>query len=255
MNFERKTARLYDQDFYLREAQTRVVRIEQDSIEFEATVAYPEGGGQEADHGVIRLEDGTSLRFDWAKKIYTRPAALPEFPGLQVDGIILHRIVEADRPLLGAVRPGMAATVDIDIERRARLSLSHTASHLLYLGVGRIRPDAIPGTIGCHIKPDGARFDFAVERRFEPDELLAIEAAANGYVERDAAITVSAHDAVPDARLWHCEGKTIPCGGTHIARAAPIGPLQIKRRGLGAGKERISCVFPQALPQTDLYHA
>jgi alanyl-tRNA synthetase len=254
MNFERKTIRLYYQDFLLREAQTRVVRVEKDVIEFEATVAYPEGGGQESDHGVIRFEDGTTLRFDGAKKLYTHSAGLSEFPGLQVDGVIQHMIVEEDQPRLSRIERGMSAIVSIDVDRRARLALSHTASHLLYLGIGQFRPDAIKWTIGCHIKTDGARFDFSVETRFSADELLSIEQAANEYVHRNASVTVSAHQQVPDARLWHCEGHVIPCGGIHIAQAALIGPLQIRRRGLGVGKERISCVFPQAQIQLDGYH-
>ena len=254
MNFSRKTHRLYYQDFFLCQASTRIVRVEKDSIELDSTVAYPEGGGQESDHGVIRLENGRILRFAGAKKIYTRLAGLSEFPGLQVDGVIQHLIVEEDRPLLDGLESGMSAIVNIDVERRARLALSHTASHLLYLGIGKIRPDAIDSTIGCHIKTDGARFDFSMETRFSVEDLLSIEQCANDYVQRNASITVSAHPQVPDARLWHCEAAVIPCGGIHISQAAPIGLLQVRRRGLGAGKERISCIFPQAQLQLDSYH-
>lgn len=196
-----------------------------------------------------------TLRFDDAKKVYTRLAGLSDFPGLYVDGVIKHVIVDEDRPLLSRVEEGMPAIVSIDISRRAGLAVSHTASHLLYLGIGKVRPDAVESTIGCHIKSNGARFDFLVETRFSADELLAIEQVANEYVQRNSSITVSAHPLVPDARLWHCEGNTIPCGGIHIAKAAPIGPLQVRRRGLGTGKERISCAFPQAVLQLGLYHA
>lgn len=255
MIFSRKTHQLYYQDFFLRQATAQIVHIEKDSIELDSTVAYPEGGGQESDHGIIRLDNGRVLRFDGAKKIYTRLAGLSEFPGLQVDGVIQHLIVEEDRPLLGGLEPGMSAIVNIDVERRARLALSHTASHLLYLGIGKIRPDAIDSTIGCHIKTDGARFDFSIETRFSVEDLLSIEQCANGYVQRNAAITVSAHPKVPGARLWHCEAEVIPCGGIHITQTAPIGLLQVRRRGLGAGKERISCVFPQAQFQLGKYHA
>ncbi len=254
MTFKRKTNRLYYQDFHLSEAKARVVRVEKDSIELDATVAYPEGGGQEADHGVIRLESGAALRFNDAKKIYTRLAALSDFPGLYVDGVIQHVIAEEDRQLLSLIEPGMLAIVSIDVKRRAGLALSHTASHLLYLGIEEVRPDAIESTIGCHIKTDGARFDFMVETRFSTDELLAIEQVANGYVHRNASITVSAHQLVPDARLWHCEGHVIPCGGIHITQASVVGPLQVRRRGLGTGKERISCTFPQALLKLEDYH-
>jgi alanyl-tRNA synthetase len=255
MKFSRRTRRLYYDDFLLSEAPARVVCIDDDSIELDATVAYPEGGGQEADHGTITLDDGTVLRFDDVKKIYTHFAELAEFPGLQVGGVIKHVIVPEDRPLLQKVSVGEPVVVRIGVERRARLALSHTASHFLYLAIGQVRPDAIAATIGCHIRPHGARFDFAVQNRFEPDEIARIELIANAYVQRDAVVTVSAHPAEPDARLWHCEGNVIPCGGIHIASAAPIGPMQVRRRGLGRGKERISCEFPQAMPVLDGYHA
>jgi Ser-tRNA(Ala) deacylase AlaX len=246
MKFERRTQKLYYEDFFLSETTAKVIKVGTDYIELDATVAYPEGGGQEADQGTISLADGRVLRFIWAKKVYAHMSGLPEFPDVQVDGVIWHMIHPDDQSLLNEVCTAVDVTVAIDIERRARLSLSHTASHLVYLGVSKFRPDAVKNTLGCHIKTDGARFDFGVAERFTSDELAKIEEEANGFVIRDALISVSAHPAAPDARLWHTEGQTIPCGGTHLDHAALVGSLQIKRKGLGAGKERISCVFPHA---------
>jgi Ser-tRNA(Ala) deacylase AlaX len=31
----------------------------------------------------------------------------------------------------------------------------------------------------------------------------------------------------------------MPCGGTHVARTGEIGPVRLKRRNVGAGKERV----------------
>jgi Ser-tRNA(Ala) deacylase AlaX len=255
MKFERRTQKLYYDDFFLSQAKVKVVKVGPDYIELDATVAYPEGGGQEADHGTITLADGRVLRFIWAKKVYAHLSGLAEFPDVQVDGVIWHTIHPDDVAMLAEVQHGSDATVAIDVERRARLSLSHTASHLLYLGVGKFRPDAIKGTLGCHIKTDGARFDFGVEDRFTNEEIAKIEEEANAFVARDVKITVSAHPEAPDARLWHSDGHTIPCGGTHLDHAAPVGRMQVKRKGLGAGKERISCVFPDADFALAGYHA
>lgn len=254
MKFERRTQKLYYDDFFLSQARVRVVKVGPDYVELDATVAYPEGGGQEADHGTITLADGQGLRFIWAKKVYAHLSGLAGFPDVQVDGVIWHMIHPEDVALLAGVQPGCEVTVAIDVERRARLSLSHTASHLLYLGVQKYRPEAIPGIFGCHIKTDGARLDFGVEERFSNEEIAQIEAQANDFVARDVNITVSAHPEAPDARLWHSDGYTIPCGGTHLDHAAPVGRMQIKRKGLGAGKERLSCVFPEADFATARYH-
>lgn len=255
MKLDRRTHKLYYDDFYLSQAQAKVVKVGPDFIELDATVAYPEGGGQEGDHGVISLPDGRTFRFIDAKKLYAHLAGLPEFPGVQVEGVIWHMVHPDDQPLLAGLEIGSAVTVGIDIERRARLTLSHTASHLLYLGVGMHRPDAVASTIGCHIKVDSARFDFAVRERITAEQIAQIESSANAFVTGAATISVSAHPQAPDARLWHLDHHVIACGGTHLDCAAPVGMLQVRRKSLGAGKERLSCDFPAAAIDVGRYHA
>ena len=51
------------------------------------------------------------------------------------------------------------------------MTTSHSASHLLYVAIKKIRNDAIAGIIGCHIKEAQARFDFRVDRRFSEKEI------------------------------------------------------------------------------------
>ena len=254
MKFERRTEKRYYEDFFLCETLARIVKIGPDFIETDATVAYPEGGGQEADLGTIEFPDGQLLRFIWAKKMYAHSSSLPEFPDVKLDGVIWHMIHPDDIHRLATAPTGAMVTIRIDRERRARLSLSHTASHLLYLAVDQYRPDAVGSTIGCHIKPEGARFDFAVASRISSDELMLMEQAANTLARRDLAIHVSAHVQAPDARLWHCDGKTIPCGGTHLDHTGPVGMLRLQRQGLGTGKERIACTFEQASLELHRYH-
>lgn len=254
MKLDRRTCKLYYEDFYLSQADAKIVKVGPDYIELDATVAYPEGGGQEADQGIISLRDGRNIRFIGAKRLYGHLPGLPDFPGVQVEGVIWHLIHPDDQTMLTGLEISAAVTVSIDIERRARLSLSHTASHLLYLGVGMHRPDAIRSTLGCHIKSDGARFDFGVTERISNEQLREIEASANEFVARDAKITISAHSTTPDARMWHCEGHVIPCGGTHLDCSAPVGMLQVHRKSLGTGKERLSCDFPAAVFNTGRYH-
>lgn len=254
MKLNRRTKKLYYSDFYLSQTEAKIVKIGDDFVELDATVAFPEGGGQEADQGTIALSDGRRLRFVWAKKIYGNLSGLPEFPDVQVDGVIWHMIHPDDQSMLAQLVLGESVSVAIDIERRARLTLSHTASHLLYLGIGKHRPDAIKSTLGCHIKIDGARFDFGVAERFTTEDIGKIEVSANEFVIKNSPITMSAHPVEPDARVWHCENHTIPCGGTHLDHSAPVGLLQVRRKGLGAGKERISCTFSDAIIDLAKYH-
>lgn len=249
----RQTRKLYYEDPYLASCAARVVRVGTDTIELDQTVAFPEGGGQEADHGAIVLDSGLTLRVVHAKKMFGTPASLSEFPDVHTGGVIWHLIAAEDQPLLAQVREGQDACIEIDATRRAWLALSHTASHLLYLGIGAHRPDAIGATLGCHIKTDGARFDFSVDSRFMAEEVVAITATANALVERALPIEVFPSQAHPDARLWRCDGQTIPCGGLHLANTAAVGELRVRRKSLGTRKERLSCEFPYAVVDTASY--
>jgi Ser-tRNA(Ala) deacylase AlaX len=107
--------------------------------------------------------------------MYGNRALIPDFPDIQVDGIIEHVVHGDDMPLVALLTEGQQVAVCIDRLRRARLSLSHTASHLLYLGVMEVRPDAVAAILGCHIRPDAARFDFGIADRFKSDEVTEIE--------------------------------------------------------------------------------
>jgi alanyl-tRNA synthetase len=243
----RKTRKRYYDDPHLTECTAHVVKVDSNHVELDATVAYPEGGGQDADQGVITLPNGRQIRFVHARRMYGTRALIPDFPDIQVDGIIEHIVHDDDIPLLADLTEGLPVVVCIDRLRRARLSLSHTASHLLYLGVMEVRPDAVAATLGCHIRTEAARFDFGIADRFKVDEVTEIERLANALVLRRSAVRVYPHEQYTDARYWECEGKVIPCGGTHILSTAAIGPMQISRKSLGKGKERLSTSFNDAM--------
>jgi Ser-tRNA(Ala) deacylase AlaX len=254
-SLSRRTRKLYYEYPGLAECVATLLKVGADHVELDSTIAYPEGGGQEADHGVIVLNNGCQIRFVDVRKRYGNRAQLPGFPDILVDGIIEHVVHADDIHLLAHLDAGMEVVVRIDRLRRAQLSLSHTASHLLYLAVGEVRPDAIAGTIGCHIKTDAARFDFAVEARFSADDIGNIARIANAYVLRRSEVAVYPHHGHPDARYWECEGNVIPCGGTHISSTAPIGAIQVYRKSLGRGKDRVSCDFIYAIPDLDALHS
>jgi Ser-tRNA(Ala) deacylase AlaX len=243
----RQTRRLYYERPYLSSCTAGIVRLGTDHIEMDQTIAFPEGGGQEPDQGSITVEGGITLRYIHVKKMYSMPGYLAHLPDVQVGGVIWHVIAPDDQPLLAQLREGQQARVEIDVARRARLALSHTASHLLYLGIAAHRPDTMGATLGCHIKTDGARFDFQVDERFRAEELLAISDTANHLVKRALPIEVFADEGCPDARYWRCDGQTIPCGGMHLVNTVSVGELRLRRKSLGTGKERVSCEFPFAL--------
>lgn len=253
--FKRTTRKLYYEDGYLSECTAHVVKTGSDYIELDMTVAYPEGGGQEADHGVIATSEGFEIRFIHVRKAYATKIRIKDMPEVAVDGVIEHVVHGDDREWIEKFRPGMPVVLRIDVERRARLSLSHTASHLLYLGVTKVRPDAVARTLGCHIRTDAARFDFAVETRLSSEDLVKIEQVANALVVRDSRVRMYSHPDHPDARYWECDEQIIPCGGTHIDSTASVGPMTIRRKSLGKGKERIACEFAESILEMNAFHS
>lgn len=249
----RNTNKLYYKDQYLMSAHTKVVRIHSEAVELHSTVAYPEGGGQEADWGRIELPIGT-VRFIWVKKLYGTPIRLDGFKGGKLGGIILHVIHPDDVYLLDQVNEGMSARVTIDIYRRQRLTLSHTASHFLYAAATGLREELKQWTLGCHIKEDSSRFDFLVEDSISSDEVIEIERIANALIARNEVIKHYAVQEVEDARMWTYRGINIPCGGTHLDTPLVIGHLKARRKRLGKGKERLICEFPDAEIDVSRYH-
>jgi Ser-tRNA(Ala) deacylase AlaX len=249
----RNTEKLYYKDQYLLSATTSVTRVHVGAIELDATVAYPEGGGQEADFGIIILPIGV-LRFTWVKKLYGSPILLEGFKGGKSGGIILHIIHPEDVWLIDKVIEGMIAEVRIDILRRQRLTLSHSASHFLYAAAVDLSEDLKNWTIGCHIKESSARFDFLVEEPFGANDILQIERQANEWIACNEVIEIYEVDGVQDARLWAYQSIKIPCGGTHLDSPSLIGPLSVRRKRVGKNKERLICEFPHAKIELSRYH-
>ena len=229
-----------------------VVEIANGRVRLDRTVAYPESGGQEGDRGVLIGAADVDVPFVDTVREPGRVLFLPGFSGVQVDAPIHHVLAE---PHANTLHVGERVEVRLDVARRARLTLSHSASHLLFLAVEAVRPGTTAGVIGCHIREDQARFDFSVPARFTEDELARIEEVANSLVARDLPIAVEPHPDEPQALYWRCDGHVIPCGGTHLERTGCIGTLRVSRRSIGKGKERLSCVFPEARAPTHRYAA
>ncbi len=243
--FSRFTKRIYNNEPLLTVSKAIITKISEDYIELDQTIAYAEGGGQEPDFGTITTDNGINISFNNVQKIYTSPLILPDFPEIQAHGVIWHYINEEDRHKLSSLQEGQEITIYVDIERRAKLSISHSASHVLYMAVQEHRQEAVNNIFGCHIKPDGARFDFHTDK-FSEQDIVNIAQSCNEIIKNNYAILNKSHVQNDDARYWICNNIVIPCGGTHVEYTNIIGEMQIKRKGLGAGKERLSCSFANA---------
>lgn len=244
---------------------TRIVRIGNDFIELAETVAYPRGHGQDSDQGLIRAS-GLALRFIDARTIFERPAGLPAFPGLETGGRIWHRIHRDDRRLLRLLKLEAVATITIDARRRARLVLSHTAAHLLALGVEAVRPDARATATATAASTststaesllsniEWAQVDVQLTPLMSPSDIERITAHANRLIQADAKLTPSLHREVAEARSITVDGKCLRCAALHLARAGPIGPMDLTHVNLGRDRERLRCTFPQSRIDLGAYY-
>lgn len=249
----RSTKKLYYQDPLLQTCPAIVTVVGHDYLELDQTVAYPEGGGQESDQGWIDTVDGT-LAFVQATLVGGDPITLDGFKGGSSGGVIQHVLDEAGYAWLAQVKVGDTVRVRINIERRQKLSLSHSASHFLYAAVLHFRPELEEATIGCHIKESGARFDFLASPSFSPDEVKKIEAHSNHLISLNHPIEIQPHPLNEEARSWMYQGIAIPCGGTHLATPADIQSIKVSRKNIGKDKERLSCTFEHCIIDTDTYH-
>lgn len=226
------TRLLFREDAYLRDAPARVIgHTPEGGILLDATLFYPTGGGQPGDSG----------RVEWQGGALAIATAVKAGPNPRESGLIALVAAEP-RPL-----PPIGAEVmqHLDWERRHRHMRVHTALHLLSVVIPR------PVT-GGQIGADRGRLDFDLPD--PPTDLAALTTQLQALIDRDLAVT---EDWISDAELAANPGlvKTMsvmppsgagrvrlvrigqgatqidlqPCGGTHVARTAEIGAVEIGR--------------------------
>jgi misacylated tRNA(Ala) deacylase len=228
------TELLFRDDAYLKSASARVLAVGAGGIELDRTVFYPLGGGQAGDSGALVRSGGERIVITDTRKGGTAGVLHLTAPGGPLPEV------------------GEAVTLEIDWPRRYRLMRLHTALHLLSCVV------TAPVT-GGNIVPDKGRLDFDIDlalldaRRIEEGTNALI---ASGRATETAWITDAELDAQPDlvktmsvqpprglgrVRLLRIPGIDLqPCGGTHVANIAEIGPIRVLRiRSEGKHNKRV----------------
>ena len=233
------TTLLFRDDPYLREAQSVVTgHTPEGGIVVAASVFYATSGGQPGDNGMIGWEGGR----------------LTIATAVKVEGGLIA-LVPAEPLALPPV--GSVITQRLDWARRHRLMRMHSALHLLSVVI------PLPVT-GGQIGADKGRLDFDMPD--PPSDIAALTRAINLMIERDLPVTDS---WISDAELLANPGlvKTMsvhppmgqgrvrlvrigagdtqldlqPCGGTHVARTAEIGRVEIgKIEKKGKQNRRVS---------------
>lgn len=218
---------LFRDDPYLTEAEGRVTGLtDAGGLILDRTVFYPTGGGQPGDSGWLVWDGGR----------------LPIATAVKAEGG--HVALVPGEPM--ALPPvGAEVRQVLDWARRHAHMRVHTALHLLSVAV------PLPVT-GGQIGAGRGRLDFDMPD--PPEDVAAIEDAVNDLIGRDLAVT---EDWITDAELAANPAlvKTMsvapptgqgrvrlirigqgagqvdlqPCGGTHVARTAEIGRIELGR--------------------------
>ena len=135
-----KTKKLYYEDNYLSSCVATVIDIDTEKgIVLDQTVAYPEGGGQVSDIGVITIGKHNIPFFNCQKGI-GKVLYLDDFPVVKVDTRIYHKVADDDYLLF---KIGDIVTISIDIHQRIKATLYHSATHVALMALKKDIPNNI----------------------------------------------------------------------------------------------------------------
>jgi alanyl-tRNA synthetase len=166
----------------------------------------------------------------------------------------------------GALRLGMALSLDVDHARRGAIRRNHSATHLLHEALRQVLGEHVAQK-GSLVAPDRLRFDFSHPKPMTAEEIERVEDIANDFVLQNSPVTTRLM-ALDDARasgaralfgekygdevrvvaMGEGGGNTMDwsvelCGGTHVRRTGDIGLIfGLADSGVAAGVRRIEAL-------------
>lgn len=204
------------------------------------TPFYGESGGQVGDTGSI-VNDLLFLEVEDA----LRP--LPD--------LIVHR----GKIKKGSIKKGDKVSFHLNKDRRQKIALNHTATHLLHSALKEVFGDHVKQS-GSLVAPERLRFDFTHFSRITRRELLKIEELVNRRIRENIGVEtqiVPIKEALEsgatalfgekygdEVRVVEIPGYSRElCGGTHAKRTGDIGLFKItSESGIAAGVRRIEAL-------------
>jgi misacylated tRNA(Ala) deacylase len=221
-----RTEALFRDDSYLREAEAKVVAVnERGGIVLDRTIFYATSGGQPGDTGFFQRSDGGRIAI-----------------AATVTGETKDEIIHVPLPDQPPPTAGEAVKLAIDWERRHRLMRMHTACHLLSV----VCPFPITGAA---VSEDDSRVDFDIaetgySREDVTERLMELVRADHPVFlrwisEEELAANpglVKSKNVRPPSGMGRirlvCIGDNAsvdsqPCGGTHVAKTGEVGEIHI----------------------------
>jgi alanyl-tRNA synthetase len=205
------------------------------------TPFYAEGGGQQADSGVLR-GDGFSIEVDDVQSPFT--------------GLSVHR----GRVTSGEARLDAQVHAEVEVGRRQAISRSHSATHLVHAGMRKALGDAA-AQAGSLNAPGRLRFDFTSPAGAVPPSMLTdVEDEVNAVLLDDHEVR-SFTTTLDEARKMGAialfgerYGNAVRvveigdysrelCGGTHVHRSGQLGVIKLlSESSIGSGIRRVEAL-------------
>jgi len=213
-------------------------------IVLDATPFYAEGGGQQP---------------DWGRLSVSAPGRDAEMQVIDVQAPLVGLIAHKVTVLSGEVRPGDVALARVDVTRRASISRSHSATHLLHASLRRKLGDTA-AQAGSLNAPGRLRFDFKTPAAVPVGVLGDLEDEINEVLLRDLEVRAFVTNQEEARRLgaiamfgekYGDEVRVVEigdysrelCGGTHVARSSVIGMVKLLgEASIGAGVRRVDAL-------------
>jgi len=212
------TEKIFWQDPYRTTLETRVTSVDGADVTVAETIFFAFSGGQESDRGNLGGRPVRAARTAGKEIVYTLD-----------DG---HGLVPGDRVALA-----------IDWPRRYRLMRLHFAAEIV-LELAYRRFEGVE-KIGAHIAETKARIDFRWPVNIARD-LPELADEAMRIIREDQPITSAYQDEENERRCWQIKDfDPVPCGGTHLRSTGEVGAIDLKRKNIGQGKERIEITLQE----------
>lgn len=213
-----ETEKLYYEDPFLREFTGTVLSCEPAGdmwkVVLDRTAFYPEGGGQPADHGVLKTSAGEVRVLDVHEK----------------DGMVFHTCANN-------VETGANVTGVLDWTRRFDHMQQHSGEHIISGILCRLYHC---DNVGFHLGAETVTIDYNTEISWE--QATEAERLANETVWADREVKISYPSPEALATLDYRSKKELTgrvrivefpeadrcaCCGTHVARAGQVGLIKV----------------------------
>lgn len=214
-----ETEKLYYIGSFLKEFTAAVLRCEPDGnawkVVLDRTAFYPEGGGQPADHGLLKTSAGEEIQ---VTDVHEK------------DGEVFHTCA-------APVELGKTVTGVIDWPRRFDHMQQHSGEHIIS---GILCQRHHCDNVGFHLGAETVTIDYNADITWE--QALEAERLANEVIWADRGVEIAFPDRTALAALDYRSKKeltgavrivTFPgadccaCCGTHVARAGQVGVIKV----------------------------